>query len=272
MASFPSLPLWTDAYLADTGHLSFEEHGVYMMLLMTIWRAPNCRVPNEMNWIQRRLRASQTEMEMVVEPIIKEFFDTTGNWIFQKRLKQEYDFVSARSKTQSARAKLRWQKEKKPCRRNATPGNAPTPTPTPIDKIVTDVTISCPNKDFGQRDPSYASVRTDDLFERWYKTYPRKVGKGGARKAFKTALKKTDYETLCRGRDAFIEEAVGKDKGFIPYPATWLNQERWSDDQRDINPIPIADSRPVAYIGGRGGRQPEDIVAAVGAAVARRRS
>ena len=50
MASFPSLPLWTDAYLAATGHLSFEEHGVYMMLLMTIWRAPNCRVSPQLKW------------------------------------------------------------------------------------------------------------------------------------------------------------------------------------------------------------------------------
>jgi uncharacterized protein YdaU (DUF1376 family) len=267
MASFPSMPLWTDAYLSDTGHLSFEEHGVYMMLLMTIWRSPNCRIPNEMNWIQRRLRASQTEMEMVVEPIIKEFFDTTGNWIFQKRLKQEYDFVSARSKTQSDRAKLRWQKEKEVCQRNATPGNAPTPTPTPSSIVVdTDVSTTPPNEDLGKREPS-----PDDLFESWYKMYPRKVGVGGARKAFKSALKKADYETLCRGRDAFIEEAAGKDKSFIPYAATWLNQERWTDDQKDINPIQIADGRSVAYISSGGGRPPENIATAVGAAVARRR-
>ena len=145
MANFPSLPLWTDAYLADTGHLSFEEHGVYMLLLMTIWRSPECRIPNDMKWIQRRLRASQSDMDMIVEPIVKEFFDTTGNWITQKRLKQEYNYVSARSKTQSDRAKLRWNKEKDRCQRNATAGIAPAMPPHPHPEYIdTSVSISPP--------------------------------------------------------------------------------------------------------------------------------
>lgn len=38
MAEFPALPLWTDAYLADTAHLSYEEHGLYFHILMTMWR------------------------------------------------------------------------------------------------------------------------------------------------------------------------------------------------------------------------------------------
>ena len=144
MASYPSLPLWTDAYMADTGHLSFEEHGVYMMLLMTIWRSPNCRIPNDMKWIQRRLRASQTEMDMIVEPIVKEFFDTSGNWITQKRLKQEYNYVSARSKSQSDRAKLRWQKEKDVCQRNATAGIDPAMPPHPHPHLEIDTSYLSP--------------------------------------------------------------------------------------------------------------------------------
>ena len=159
MANFPSLPLWTDAYLADTGHLTFEEHGVYMLLLMTIWRAPECRIPNDMKWIQRRLRASQTDMDMIVEPIVKEFFDTTGNWIFQKRLKQEFDYVSARSKTQSDRAKLRWQKEKKSCQRNAQSGNAPTPTPIEIDTTYLSPPISPPEGEDLVDEPKQKSKR-----------------------------------------------------------------------------------------------------------------
>ena len=159
MASYPSLPLWTDAYLADTGHLSFEEHGVYMMLLMTIWRSPNCRIPNDMKWIQRRLRASQTEMDMIVEPIVKEFLDTSGNWVTQKRLKQEYNYVSARSKSQSDRAKLRWQKEKKSCQRNAQSGNAPTPTPIEIDTTYLSPPISPPRGNDVVEDPKPKSKR-----------------------------------------------------------------------------------------------------------------
>lgn len=47
MAEFPSLPLFTDAYIADTQHLTNEEHGVYLRLLMFAWRSPDCALPED---------------------------------------------------------------------------------------------------------------------------------------------------------------------------------------------------------------------------------
>ena len=241
MAKFPHLPLWTDAYMADTLHLSHEEHGLYLMLLMTIWRSPDCKIPNDLEWVKRRLRATDQQMENLVKNLLDEFFTTTGNHITQKRLKEEYEYVRKKAKKNSASAKSRWQKEKQVCERSA-------PIPTPISIGVTKVT---------------PSPKSDDLFEIWYEPWPRKVGKGGARKAFKAALKKTDFETLCQGRDRFIEAASGQDKNYIPYPSTWLNQERWLDDDTAINPTPIA-------IRGGNGTQSGSIAAAVGGFVARR--
>ena len=242
MAKFPHLPLWVDAYLADTLHLTHEEHGLYLMLLMTIWRSPDCKIPNDLEWVKRRLRATDNQMENLVKNLLDEFFTTTGNHITQKRLKEEYEYVKKKAKKNSASAKSRWQKEKVVCERNA-------PTPIPIPSI-RDTKVSL-------------SLKADNLFEQWYETWPRKVGKGGARKAFKTALKKTDFETLCQGRDRFIEAAIGQDKNYIPYPSTWLNQERWSDDTTAINPAPIA-------IRSGNGTEPASIVAAVSGFVARR--
>ena len=242
MAKFPHLPLWVDAYLADTLHLTHEEHGLYLMLLMTIWRSPDCKIPNDLEWVKRRLRATDQQMENLVKNLLDEFFITTGNHITQKRLKEEYEYVRKKAKKNSVSAKSRWQKEKQVCERNA-------PTPTPIPSI-RDTNVSL-------------SLKADNLFEQWYETWPRKVGKGGARKAFKTALKKTDFETLCQGRDRFIQAAIGQDKNYIPYPSTWLNQERWSDDTTAINPAPIA-------IRSGNGTQSASIAAAVGGFVARR--
>ena len=74
MAKFPHLPLWTDAYMADTLHLTHEEHGLYLMLLMTVWRCPDCKIPNDMDWIKRRLRATDEQMETLVKRLIDDFF------------------------------------------------------------------------------------------------------------------------------------------------------------------------------------------------------
>tara|TARA_A100000172_G_scaffold80712_1_gene71058 strand:- start:722 stop:1459 length:738 start_codon:yes stop_codon:yes gene_type:complete len=243
MAKFPHLPLWTDAYMADTLHLTHEEHGLYLMLLMTIWRSPDCKIPNDFEWVKRRLRATDDQMENLVRNLLDEFFTTTGNHITQKRLKEEYEYVKKKSKKNSVSAKSRWQKEKVVCERNA-------PTPIPIPSI-RDTNVSL-------------SLKADNLFEQWYETWPRKVGKGGARKAFKTALKKTDFETLCQGRDRFIQAAIGQDKNYIPYPSTWLNQERWSDDTTAINPTPAIPIRS------GNGTQSASIAAAVSGFVARR--
>lgn len=47
MAEFPTLPLFTDAYLADTRHLTAAQHGAYLLLLMMAWRMPDCLLPDD---------------------------------------------------------------------------------------------------------------------------------------------------------------------------------------------------------------------------------
>jgi len=72
-------------------------------------------------------------------------------------------------------------------------------------------------------------------FDDWYSKYPKKVGKGQARTAFKTALKKTDLETLKAGLANYNKTVEGKEREFIANPATWLNGERWEDDYTTQN-------------------------------------
>lgn len=47
MADFPYLPIWTDAYLADTTHLRTEEHGRLLLLLMKAWGRPRRPMPTK---------------------------------------------------------------------------------------------------------------------------------------------------------------------------------------------------------------------------------
>jgi uncharacterized protein YdaU (DUF1376 family) len=53
MAEFPVLPIFTDAYLADTRHLTAAQHGAYLLLLMSAWRTKDCALPNDDNFLSR---------------------------------------------------------------------------------------------------------------------------------------------------------------------------------------------------------------------------
>lgn len=136
MAMFAALPLFTDSYLADTRHLTRAQHGTYLLLLILMWRSPQCRIPNDHEWIAKRLQISTEEMEAEVVPILQDFCSMTGKWVTQKRLCKEFSYLSIKRKKQSDSAKSRWNKEK--IYANAMPeneswhafGNAPTPTPT----------------------------------------------------------------------------------------------------------------------------------------------
>jgi len=139
MAEFPAMPIWTDAFLADCGHLDDAERGRYFLLMMLMWRAPGQRLPNDDVWLARRFTRPVEAFRQEVKPIIDEFCQSDGNWITQKRLLREWNFVKKQSDKQSARARSRWQKEKHECRGNATTGNAPTPTPTYKEKRETKV-------------------------------------------------------------------------------------------------------------------------------------
>lgn len=84
----------------------------------------------------------------------------------------------------------------------------------------------------------------DGNFERFWFAYPRKVGKGEARKVWKKlrpsdALTDTIIDAVRRQR-SWLDWT--KDAGkFIPHPATWLNQTRWEDDGIDATPSQIID-------------------------------
>lgn len=134
MAELPFLPIATDAYMADCDHLTDAEHGRYFLLLMALWRAPGQRLPNDDEWLARKFRRSVDAVKAELRPLISEFCETDGNWLWQKRLSKEFKRAAKSVKQRSEAAKARWNKRKKESGRNAnTPSgrNAPTPTPTP---------------------------------------------------------------------------------------------------------------------------------------------
>lgn len=73
----------------------------------------------------------------------------------------------------------------------------------------------------------------DERFEQFWKLYPKKVGKGDARKKFlKLKPNQKLFDQILSAVEAAKKtEQWTKNNGqFVPNPATWLNQSRWEDD------------------------------------------
>jgi hypothetical protein len=80
----------------------------------------------------------------------------------------------------------------------------------------------------GARDP----YLTLPGFAEFWSVYPRKIAKRAAAKAYRTALNR------CSGEPALIVKAAAayrddtsRDDRFTAYPATWLNDDRWTDER-----------------------------------------
>jgi uncharacterized protein YdaU (DUF1376 family) len=176
MADFPALPLWTDAYLADTIHLTPEQHGIYYLLLLHTWRTPGCKIPNDDEWIALRFRQPIEWVREHVRPLLDEFFTSRNAMLSQKRLTAEHKYVTQRRLNRARAAKSRWDKEKASCNASALHMH-PQPTPTPIEEGSSS-SISEPTG-YIQNEPAkkYALEKgcihlTEADLEQWRKAFP----------------------------------------------------------------------------------------------------
>lgn len=90
-------------------------------------------------------------------------------------------------------------------------------------------------------------------FELVWKAYPRKVGKGAARKAWNKLA--PDAALVQKMLDALkwqvYQDQWSKDGGaYIPHLSTWLNQERWDDQPMQLPNVSAENARSLRSIYG----------------------
>lgn len=74
-------------------------------------------------------------------------------------------------------------------------------------------------------------AEVDELFEEFWRTYPRKTDKKKSRVAWGRALKgNVDPRELINAAARFAQSRRGEDPRFTAHPSTWLNGERWNDE------------------------------------------
>lgn len=110
------MPLYIGDYLADTMHLTTEQHGAYLLLLMAYWRRgkalPAC---------DKKLSAicgMSLDAWSIAQAEIKEFFDTDSDpslWV-HKRVEKELSAAQSKKEKATEKARTagekRWEKER----------------------------------------------------------------------------------------------------------------------------------------------------------------
>jgi len=67
-------------------------------------------------------------------------------------------------------------------------------------------------------------------FNEFWQAYPRKVGKGAARRVWDKISPDTGLQTILDQVARQRETEQWADPKYVPHPATWLNQQRWLDE------------------------------------------
>lgn len=120
--SLDELPLSTSAYLADTQQLSLPQHGAYLLILMTMWRAGGWIVDND----RKLANICKVTLKkwLQIAPDIRSLLIARDGKLTQKRLLSEtqkaLNRVAQNKSNGSAGGKAKALKSKEPTLANAT--------------------------------------------------------------------------------------------------------------------------------------------------------
>lgn len=76
------------------------------------------------------------------------------------------------------------------------------------------------------------------MFDKFWKIYPKKIGKGAVEQKWNKLSEDTQKEIIQHLEVRVVEDLQWK-RGYIPNPATFLNQQRWLDEYEKVKPAKI---------------------------------
>ena len=197
-------------YRRDTSHLTLLEHGVYRQVLDQYYLNEK-PIDLDTTKLERILNIKTEEEKNALANVLQDFFVKTKNHYVHKRCDIAIDEYQSKSEKASKAANIRWAKDKSNSNADAMPTN--NQEPLTINHIT--------NK------PDY-----DIQFDAFWIMYPKKVGKEAARKAW--LKNKPNIDSVIKAVQ-WQEHSSQWKKGYIPNPATYINQHRWLDEPEELN-------------------------------------
>lgn len=220
-------------YRRDTAHLTLLEHGVYRQLLDQYYLNEK-PIEDDLNKIQRLLNIRTDDEKTALENVLNDFFIKTEDYYVHKRCDVTISEYQSKSEKASKAAKIRWEKSNSNADAKLTNNHKPiTNNHKPKKPILDGMYIKRKGTNMVDINPDYPHHRDVYSFmEIFWKQYPRKVGKTDALKAWMKKL--PDIEIVVKALN-WQKDCSQWKKGYIPNPATYINQERWLDEPEELN-------------------------------------
>ena len=235
MAKYPAMPLWTDSYIADTQHLTNEEHGIYFRLLMFAWRTPECSLPNDDKRLALMVGLTPGKWSKIKQTILSFWTLENDKWTQKK---QQKVFQQVQENVEQKRSAGRASVKAKLLITNKQ-GSTDVITDVPTARVTAHPTARQRTKTITKevsKRVTKVTPKERELLEEFktiWAIYPKKVGTGKAEQAYLKARGKVGFDVILISISNFIEIYKNQETRFIPFFATWLNQERWRDELTD---------------------------------------
>ena len=104
MSKIPFMPLYVGDYLGDTQHLTTEQHGAYLLILMAMWRSGG-RLPADPKVLCRIARIHPPRWPKMSAEVMA-FFQASGDEITHDRLVMEIKKASHKSQSRAESGRL----------------------------------------------------------------------------------------------------------------------------------------------------------------------
>lgn len=212
MTGRPWYPFYPDAYERDAGTLSYVQDSAYRRMLDHYYKTGE-PLPLDKDAIYRACRAMKREERGAIDHALNSFFVRELDGYHQPRADEEIARASDISAKRSGAASKRHNKSDAIAEQLETHLTA---TATPSEAKASSVFRSSKPENGG--------------FAEFYEVFPLHKSRGAAARAYHKALKRADEETILAGAKHYAQQRHGEEPQFTKYPATWLNQDCWLDE------------------------------------------
>ena len=225
-------------YQRDTGHLSLCEHGAYAVLLDAFYSTEK---PILVDGAYRVARAFEKHERAAVDSVLQQFWKRTPDGWVNRRALAEIAKANAKSESARSAAQSRYERDANaPANAERTQSERTCVDPANAEQRAR---VSDVRRQTSVPDPDQSKIKpidrqrvdrrpaADTEFDAFWSAYPRKIGKGAARKAWARAADRPHVAAMIANIRAHVDSDQWQREGgqFVPHPATWLNQKRWAD-------------------------------------------